>query len=195
MTKLPAAYYRQHDVLFLSNDLLGKKLVTHIDGAFTSGVITETEAYTGAHDRASHAWGGRRTARTETMYNAGGVAYVYLCYGMHALFNIVTGERGNPQAILIRAVFPLEGIEIIRRRRNHITNNLANGPGKLTQALGINTRMDGIPLTGNVIWLEDYLQVEDKQINRGPRIGVEYAGEDASLAYRFWFDFIPEIKD
>ncbi|MFW6227276.1 MAG: DNA-3-methyladenine glycosylase, partial [Bacteroidota bacterium] len=140
-------------------------------------------------DMGSHAYGGRRTARTETMYAAGGVAYVYLCYGIHALFNVVTGPADEPLAVLIRGIHPTDGIDEILIRRNHVRKNLADGPGKLTRALGITTRHNGTVLTGNTIWLEEHLHAPDEIVNQGPRIGIDYAGEDAKLPYRFWFDY------
>jgi DNA-3-methyladenine glycosylase len=166
--------------------LLGKKLFTEIDGKRTSGIITETEAYAGILDRGSHAYGGRRTKRTETMYMPGGVAYVYLCYGVHALFNVVTGPSDNPLAVLIRAVFPADGINEIMERRKHPKKNVADGPGKLTMALGITTAHNAVSLTEDLIWLEEFAHFDDELVHTGPRIGIDYAGEDAKLPYRFW---------
>ncbi len=185
--KLPKDYFLHPDVVYLSKDLLGKVLCTNINGEYTSGIITETEAYAGVEDKASHAYGGRFTERTKTMYEEGGVSYVYLCYGIHHLFNIVTNKKGIPHAVLIRAVEPLDGLDIILKRRNASKNNkkLLIGPGKVSQGLGITTRLNNIPLTGNVIWLEDR-GIKPGKIQTGKRIGVEYAGEDASLPYRFW---------
>lgn len=186
MTKLPQAYYQQPDVLAISRDLLGKKLFTEIDGVRTSGIITETEAYAGVLDRGSHAYGGRRTKRTETMFMPGGVAYVYLCYGVHALFNVVTGPADNPMAVLIRAVFPSDGIDKIMERRKHPKKHIADGPGKLTMALGITTDHNAVKLTEELIWLEEFTHFDDELVQTGPRIGIDYAGEDAKLPYRFW---------
>lgn len=185
MTKLPQAYYQQPDVLAISRDLLGKKLFTEIDGVRTSGIITETEAYAGVLDRGSHAYGGRRTKRTETMFMPGGVAYVYLCYGVHALFNVVTGPADNPMAVLIRAVFPSDGIDKIMERRKHPKKHIADGPGKLTMALGITTDHNAVKLTEELIWLEEFTHFDDELVQTGPRIGIDYAGEDAKLPYRF----------
>lgn len=187
MLKLPLAYYRQEDTLAVARDLLGKILVSNVNGeGICSAIITETEAYLGAVDKASHAYGNRRTPRTNTMFLAGGVAYVYLCYGIHHLFNIVTHKEGIPHAILVRAVYMLSGHEIVSQRTGKQNTQLFDGPGKLTRAMGITTRHNASPLTGNTIWLEDhYLQPQKQQIIITARVGVEYAGDDALLPYRF----------
>jgi DNA-3-methyladenine glycosylase len=190
MKPLPAGYYLNPDVEFLARDLLGKIIMTNIDGdGVTGGIITETEAYKGETDRASHAFGGRRTARTETMFMQGGVAYVYLCYGVHHLFNVVTNQAGIPHAVLIRGIEPLYGREIMARRMrfdNHVAG-VFNGPGKLTKALGIDRRHDKILLAGSTIWIEDIgIQIKPEELVSGPRIGVAYAGEHAMLELRFW---------
>jgi DNA-3-methyladenine glycosylase len=186
--KLSRDFYLQHDVVALARKLIGKVLFTYIDGRLTAGIITETEAYAGEVDKASHAFGGRRTNRTETMYSQGGTGYVYLCYGIHHLFNVVTNVEGVPHAVLIRGVKPLEGIDIIRKRRKFPKNDkiLAAGPGTVSQALGILTKHDKTDLTGDVIWIEDHsIAVPDKKVKITPRIGIDYAGEDAKLPYRF----------
>jgi DNA-3-methyladenine glycosylase len=185
---LKADYYLNDDVVFLAKDLIGKTLCTRINNKVTCGVITETEAYAGVTDKASHAYGGRRTNRTEIMYSKGGVSYVYLCYGIHRLFNIVTNQKDVPHAILIRAIYPTKGIdEIVKRRGAKLSNNLCIGPGKVSQALGINLLHNKLSLTGKEIWLQDdKIKINKKDINVGPRIGVDYAGEDARLPYRFW---------
>ncbi|MCB0429701.1 MAG: DNA-3-methyladenine glycosylase [Flavobacteriales bacterium] len=186
--KLPPSYYRQTDVVALAEDLLGKFLVTNINGTRTSGIITETEAYAGVNDRASHAYGNRRTARTETMYQNGGLAYVYLCYGLHHLFNVVTNVKDVPHAILVRAVQPSEGIDLMLERRKLTTEGprLSGGPATLSQALGITVKHNKTSLNGHVIWLEDRgIRPSKDQITVGPRVGVDYAGEDAKLPYRF----------
>lgn len=186
--KLPASFYLRDDVVAIARDLLGKVLVTRFDGGTTSGIITETEAYAGINDRASHAFAGRRTARNEPMYAAGGVAYVYLCYGIHHLFNVVTNQRDVPHAVLIRAIEPLEGTELMRARRGRAMLT-TTGPGTLTQALGIHTRHSGMDLLGDTIHIEDRaLIVPDTALTISPRIGVDYAGDDALLPYRFQFD-------
>jgi DNA-3-methyladenine glycosylase len=187
--KLAAAFYLRSDVLAISRELLGRMLWTRIGrGSLTGGIITETEAYRGVTDRASHAYGNRRTRRTEVMFRRGGVAYVYLCYGLHALFNIITNREDIPDAVLIRAIRPVYGIERMRKRRGQPRPDasLAAGPGALSQALGIGLRHNGISLLGDVIWLEDGLRVRPAQIACGPRIGVPYAGADARRPWRFW---------
>lgn len=179
---IPLSFYENPNVVEVAKQLLGKLILTKIDGKLTGGFITETEAYAGVVDRASHAYGGRRTERTEIMYAPGGVAYVYLCYGMHFLLNIVTGAKDVPHAVLIRAIKPSVGIEIIEKRRNH-KKPLSKGPGTLSQALGITRKENGYSLASNRIWLEEGTSVESIEI--GPRVGIDYAGEDASLPYRF----------
>lgn len=187
--KVKKSYFLEEDVVSLAKDMLGKVLVTKLNGKLTAGIITETEAYDGIEDKACHAYGGKRTPRTEVMYAQGGISYVYLCYGMHHLFNVVTGKKDIPQAVLIRAIQPLKGIEEILRRRNttKLSSNLCVGPGKITKALGITTQHNAFDLTQGKIWLEDdSIQIKKSQILSGPRIGVDYAGEDAKLPYRFW---------
>jgi len=186
---LKASYYLNSDVVFLARDLIGKTLCTNINNKLTCGIITETEAYAGVDDKASHAYGGRRTARTETMYSKGGVSYVYLCYGIHKLFNIVTNKEGIPHAILIRAIYPTAGLEEILKRRHaeKLTKNLCVGPGKVTEALGINLLHNNVSLNGEEIWLrDDNIKINKNDIQTGPRIGVDYAGFDATLPYRFY---------
>jgi DNA-3-methyladenine glycosylase len=181
-------YYQQEDVLFIAKDLLGKWLFTQFDGQLCGGMITETEAYMGVTDRASHAFGGRRTARNEMMYAAGGVIYVYQCYGIHALLNIVTHKAGTPEAILIRGIFPTHGEELMLRRlgKIQISSKLTDGPGKLSKALGIKKIHNGLSLQSNQIWIEGRGEaIPETQIRTTPRIGVDYAGEDALLPYRF----------
>jgi DNA-3-methyladenine glycosylase len=189
MTKLKRYYYHQEDVVSVARDLLGKTICTRIDGKLTSGIITETEAYAGVGDKASHAYGGRRTARNEIMYQPGGKSYVYLCYGLHHLFNVVTNKAEVPHAVLIRAIKPTVGIETIlyRRKQNALAKNTASGPGTVSQALGITTALNGEDLINSKkIWIrEKGLKVKKEQIVAGPRIGVDYAGEDAKLPYRF----------
>ena len=186
---LPPSFYQRTDVLAVAKELLGKVLVTRFEGIVTSGIITETEAYAGPADRASHAYGNRRTTRTEVMYATGGVAYVYLCYGIHHLFNVVTNAGDIPHAVLIRAVEPLEGIEdmLLRRGKQRVTPQLTAGPGALSMALGIRTGHTGVLLQGPEITIEDRgIKVSTKDIVATPRIGVAYAMEDALLPYRFF---------
>ena len=185
---LKASYYLNTDVVFLAKDLIGKTLCTRINNKITCGIITETEAYAGVIDKASHAYGDKRTKRTEIIYSQGGVSYVYLCYGIHRLFNIVTNNKGIPHAILIRAIYPTKGIdEIVKRRGLKFTDNLCVGPGKVTQGLGIDLIHNGLSLTGKEIWVQDdHISIKEGDIQVGPRIGVDYAGKDAALPYRFW---------
>ncbi|WP_205501672.1 DNA-3-methyladenine glycosylase [Rufibacter psychrotolerans] len=186
--KLPREFYTQPDVVSLARDLVGKYFFSCFDGVLTGGMIVETEAYSGTADAACHAHLGRRTKRTQIMYAQGGVAYVYLIYGMHALFNIVTNVEGTADAVLIRAIEPTEGIEEMQLRRGlpKVEPRLTAGPGLVTQALGISTLHNGTDLTGTEIWLEDRgVQVPDDQIVAGPRVGVAYAGADALLPWRF----------
>ena len=192
---LPLSYYLHDDVVEIAHDLIGKKLVTNFNGKLTSGIITETEAYAGETDKASHAYGGRRTARTETMYAEGGISYVYLCYGIHHLFNIVTNKKNIPHAVLVRGIFPLDGWEIIQKRRKSSLpkHKIAAGPGTCSQALGISTKQNGISLTNTRIWVEN-AAIKAPQIKKGPRIGVDYAGKDAFLPYRFYVSDPLKIK-
>jgi DNA-3-methyladenine glycosylase len=189
--KLPRSFYLRDDVTMVSRDLLGKVLSTDIDGQRTSIVITETEAYAGVTDKASHAYGGRRTRRTEPMYRPGGTAYVYLCYGIHHLFNVVTNVSGVPHAVLVRAGEPLSGLpEMLRRRgKSHADGSLLAGPGSVARALGITTALTGSSLLHGPIRILDHgLRVDRPGIIAGPRVGIDYAAEDAGRPYRFRLD-------
>jgi DNA-3-methyladenine glycosylase len=195
--KLPAAYYHSSDVVALSKELIGKYLFTCIDGLKTGGYIVETEAYNGIIDKASHAYGNRKTPRTQTMFGLGGVAYVYLCYGIHEMFNIVTSVEGQPHAILIRAIQPTEGLEVMLQRRNMLAAkpNITSGPGSVAKALGISRKINAFSLTGDDIWLEDNgLVIPDESIAAVPRVGVSYAAEDALLPYRFYVKGNPYVS-
>ncbi|SMO92948.1 DNA-3-methyladenine glycosylase [Gracilimonas mengyeensis] len=186
--KLPRSFYERDDVVQISRELIGKVLCTNFDGVVTSGIITETEAYNGRTDRACHAYPEVRTKRTETMYGAPGHAYVYLCYGIHHLFNIVTNQEGLADAILVRSLQPVEGIDKMLERRNKekAAPVITNGPGKLSQALGITTDYDKTDLGGDTIWIEDRgLEQDSQAIEASTRIGVDYAGEHAKLPWRF----------
>lgn len=186
--KLDKDYYTQTNVVFLAKDLIGKILVTHFNNQLTSGVITETEAYAGITDKGSHAFGGRYTPRTKVMFMEGGVAYIYLCYGMYSLFNVVTNIEGIPHAILIRAIQPLDGMETMKLRtsKKDIKPSSFNGPGKLTKALGLHFSQTGESLIKNKIWIEDrQIHIDQSTIETTPRVGIDYAGEDALLPYRF----------
>ncbi|KRB59575.1 DNA-3-methyladenine glycosylase [Flavobacterium sp. Root186] len=187
--KIPFSYYLNSDVIFLAKDLLGKVLCTQIDGEITTGIIVETEAYFGIQDKASHAYGGRRTDRTETLYSQGGVSYVYLCYGIHHLFNIVSSVEGEPHAVLIRAIEPLTGKDIMETRRNIPASKgaISAGPGSAAKALGIDRSFNKKDLGGEEIWLEDHgIRYTEDQIAASPRVGVAYAQEDALLPWRFF---------
>ncbi len=189
MRKLPLNFYRRDDVLQIAKELLGKLLVTRREGVITSGRIVEVEAYNGIADKASHAYGGRRTARNEVMYAAGGVAYVYLCYGIHHLFNVVTNRMETPHAILIRALEPVNGIDEMLRRtgKKKLDHTLTKGPGNVSKAMGIHTRYSSSKLTGNELFIaDDGYRYAENGIVASPRIGVDYAGADALLPYRFY---------
>jgi len=190
-SKLKPGFYLREDVLEITNELIGKFLVTNIGGTITSGMIIEAEAYNGITDKASHAYNGRRTKRNEVMYGEGGVVYVYLCYGIHHLFNVVTNKKDVPHAILIRGVIPTDGVSKIlkRREQNTITKKTSNGPGTLSTALGITTTHSGVSLSGDLIWIEDRgIAFKKKEIITSPRIGIDYAGKDAFLPYRYRLD-------
>lgn len=187
--KLPPEYFYSSDVVHLSKNLIGKKLYTNFNGQLTSGIITETEAYNGRTDKACHAFGGLRTKRTETIYQQGGIAYVYLCYGIHHLLNFVTNQEGLADAILIRAIEPIDGIEIMmqRRKKQKLDKTLTSGPGTLSQALGITTKNNGILLNSENLWLTEAASpVREEDIETTTRIGIDYAGEDALLPWRFY---------
>ena len=189
--KLERSFYLREDVLTIARDLLGKVIVTRNGQDHTAGIITETEAYAGVADRASHAFGGRRTLRNEQMYAVGGTAYVYLCYGIHSLFNIVTNVQDVPHAILIRAVHPLEGEHIMCERRGIVgaprrPDLVAGGPGKLTTALAIGMEHNGVDLVNGVIAIEDRgFHIQTGSVRIGPRIGIDGSKEAALLPYRF----------
>lgn len=188
--KLSLSFYQRQDVVSIAQELVGKVLCTRIANApLTSGIITESEAYCGRGDKACHANNGTRTDRTETMYQAGGISYIYLCYGIHHLFNVVTNVENKADAVLIRAIKPLDGTDIMLSRRNkqNVTPSLTAGPGRLTQALGITTSLDGTALTNNTIWIEDReFDSSTPTLVTAKRVGVDYAGEDAKLPWRFY---------
>lgn len=194
--KLPRSFYTRPNVVTVARDLLGKLLVVPAsNGQRVSGVIVETEAYRGPLDRAAHSYGGRRTQRTEPMYAIGGTAYVFFVYGMYYQFNVVTNAAETPHAILIRALEPVEGIELMRKRRhNQPDRNLTKGPGKLCIALGIDRKLDGADLLGNEVWLEDRPPIRRSQINSGTRIGIDYAGEWINKPWRFWIKDNPYVS-
>lgn len=189
MSKLPYSFYQQEDVVDLAIQLLGKQLYTRINGCVTSGTIVETEAYNGVTDKASHAYGTRFTPRTATMYEAGGITYVYLCYGIHHLLNVVTGSKNNPQAVLIRGIEPLTGVEVMLARRNmsSIAPRITAGPGSVAKALGIDKHLNAKDLLGDEIWIEDNgIQINPDLVVSSPRVGVDYAEDHALLPWRFY---------
>ena len=195
--KLPLSFYNSDDVVNISKSLLGKYLFTYIDGAITGGYIVETEAYNGVIDRASHAFGNRLTPRTKTMFEQGGIAYVYLCYGIHEMFNVVTSVEGQPHAVLIRAINPTEGLDIMQFRRIMpvVKPTITAGPGSVAKALGISRQVNGISLQSDTLWIEDRgLTFNDTEIAAVPRVGVDYAGEDALLPYRFYVKGNPYVS-
>lgn len=187
-SKLPREFFTRPNVLTVARELLGKLLVVPTrNGKRVSGRIVEAEAYRGPQDRAAHSYGGRRTKRTETMYGIGGNAYVFFVYGMYYQFNVVTNVSEAPHAVLIRAVEPVEGIELMRTRRGkQQDHNLTNGPGKLCIALGIDRGFDAADLLGNRVWLEAAAKVPRSRIMSGPRIGIDYAEEWKDKPWRFW---------
>ncbi|MBM3416896.1 MAG: DNA-3-methyladenine glycosylase [Bacteroidetes bacterium] len=197
MRKLTIKFYRRNNVVQIAKELLGKILVTRWDGIETSGRIVETEAYKGVIDKASHAYGGRRTERNEIMYAEGGLIYIYLCYGIHHLANVVTHTKDVPHAVLIRALEPVKGIEIMLKRtgKKQPDHSLTKGPGNVSKALGLDTSQSGYSLQSNELFIaEDGFTFSKKEIARSPRIGVEYAEEDALLHYRFYVKGNPFIS-
>ena len=189
MKKLPVEFYDREDVVQIARDLLGKIIITKFDGVSTSGKITETEAYIGLTDKASHSFGGKRTLRNENMYAAAGTTYVYICYGMHHLFNVVSNAKNIPDAVLIRAIEPLSGIEIMLERTGKLKpdSTLTKGPGNAAKALGISKNHSGINLLKDEIYIaDDGLIIEQSLIGTSSRIGVESSGDAALKPYRFY---------
>jgi len=189
MPKLAYSFYQNTDVNDLAVQLLGKMLFTRIDGELTAGVIVETEAYKGIDDKASHAYGGRFTNRTQVIYEEGGLSYVYLCYGIHHLFNVVTAPKGTPHAVLIRGIEPVKGIDIMLRRRNMaiLKPNITAGPGALSKAMGIDKGLNAKDLLGDEIWIEDKgIVFPGDQIVSSARVGVDYAEDHALLPWRYY---------
>lgn len=186
---LPLTLYQSEDVTTLAKDLLGCCLMTSTEGLLTGGMIVETEAYAGVTDRASHAYGGRYTKRTKVMFQRGGIAYVYLCYGMHRLFNVVSGPEGVPHAVLVRGILPLFGLDIMQERMGGLNKKpylLLNGPGKVCKALGIDEGFNGESLNESKVWITERMpESVGCAIISGVRIGIDYAAEDALLPWRF----------
>ncbi|HNF81519.1 MAG TPA: DNA-3-methyladenine glycosylase [Cyclobacteriaceae bacterium] len=185
--KLPAVFFEQKNVVKIARELLGKGLFTKIDGVVTGGMIVETEAYSWK-EKGCHAFEGKKTARNEIMFSHGGFVFVYLCYGMHHLFNVVTNSKGIAEAVLVRALEPVAGLDEMKLRRGELKNlhHLTSGPGKLTKALGIDRTFNGKYLRDTEVWIEDLgIIVKNKDILVSKRIGIYYAGEDANLPWRF----------
>jgi len=188
MMKLPGTFYLSNDVCDVARSLLGKVLFTKVSGLITAGIIVETEAYS-YREKACHAYSGRRTKRTETLFLEGSTAYVYLCYGRYYLFNVVTNEKEIAEAVLIRALEPWKSIDIMLERRKMTGNHysITSGPGKLSIAMGIDESFNRQPLTGDVVWIEDRgILVPFTEIVETKRVGVDYAGKDAELPWRYY---------
>jgi DNA-3-methyladenine glycosylase len=182
---LEESFYQRSDVTRVARELLGKKLYTRIGRQLSSGIIVETEAYSHV-EKGCHAYLNRMTKRNEVMFNAGGYAYVYLCYGIHNLFNVVTGSEGTGDAVLVRALEPIDGIGDMQARTGMTTaRRITSGPGKLTRALGIDRSFNGKHLTGSEIWIGEGINVGKKDIVASRRIGIDYAGNDAELPWRY----------
>jgi DNA-3-methyladenine glycosylase len=196
MEKLPLSFYLRDNVVAMAKDMLGKVLVTNWNGELTSGRIVETEAYQGETDKASHASKGR-TKRTEVMYGEGGRAYVYLCYGIHQMFNIVVNREGTPHAILVRAVEPIDGVDLMLRRtgKKVLDETLTRGPGNVGKAFGFHTSQCGLSLVSDELYLaDDGYQLKASQVGSSPRIGVAYAGDHAAWEYRFFVKGNPYVS-
>ncbi len=185
-----------NDTLEIAENLLGSLLCTNTNNEFVSGRIVEVEAYFGVIDKASHSYGGRRTKRTEAMYSPGGVAYIYLIYGLHSLFNVVTGMERVPHAILVRALEPVDGIDIMKnRRKTENLLNLTSGPGKLCSALNLSREHSGIDLTGDKVWIERPDEpLADGNVIHARRIGIDYAEEYKDKLWRFYIKDNPHIS-
>ena len=187
--KLPLSFYQRNDAVLVARELLGKHVYTNIDGQLTGGVIVETEAYQGPEDRGSHAYNHRRTPRNETMFSAGGVVYMYICYGIHDMLNVVTGTVGSSHAVLIRAVDPRVGVDIMRERRNVFTEDarLCRGPGALAKALGLVKAHNGLNLLEDKIWIEDRGElIEEDDIIASGRVGMNFEGPYKTIPWRFY---------
>ena len=187
--KLTTDFYQREDTLQIARDLLGKSVFSSIDGELCGGIIIETEAYMGPDDRGSHTFNNLRTPRNEMMFSAGGVVYMYICYGIHNMLNIVTGSSNMPHAILIRAIEPNLNLEVMRDRRNIFNDDvrLCKGPGALCKALGLNKTHNGTDLQSEIIWVEDTnFRYSDSQIKTTPRVGMNFEGEYKSIPWRFY---------
>lgn len=192
------AFFQRTKVTSVAADLLGKVLISDIGGHRTAGIIVETEAYSWK-ERGCHAFQNRMTSRNAPMFNEGGILYVYLCYGIHSLMNIVTGKEGEAEAVLIRALQPVQGVEFMKKRMG-VKNDkrITSGPGKLTKALGINLHHNQI----NILKTDSLIRIHDsglniipkKEIAAASRIGIQFAGEDANLPWRFYIRNNPWVS-
>ncbi len=185
---LDQSFYSRKNVVQVARDLLGKILISNLDGIRSSGRIVETEAYAGVKDKASHAFGGRRTTRSEHLYGEPGTVYIYICYGMHHLFNVITNKKNIPHGVLIRALEPMVGIEeMLKRTGKHTVDyTLTKGPGNLSRAMGLNKLHSGGNVFSEEIFIaDDGLRYKKDEIVTTKRIGVDGAAEDANLPYRF----------
>ena len=186
MNALQDSFYTRKNVAQIARQLLGKKLMTNVQGKKSGGVIVETEAYSFC-ERGCHAYNNKMTNRNKTMFEEGGIAYVYLCYGIHHLFNVVTNMKGSADAVLVRALEPCEGEEwMLARMKAKSVRRITSGPGKLTRALGIDRAFDGKYLSSAEIWIEEGKKISNGRIASSPRVGIDYAGEDALLPWRFY---------
>lgn len=195
--KLPLSFYQREDVIQIARDLVGKELFTNVDGIICGGTIVETEAYRGPDDRGSHAYMNRMTPRNKMMYESGGKVYMYICYGIHDMLNIVTGSEGMSHAILIRAIEPHTGIETMRERRNLFGHDkrLCQGPGALAKALGLKKHFNGTDILGDEIWIEDSSKVyRDKEIVAAPRVGMNFEGPYKTIPWRFYVKANPFVS-
>ncbi|WP_149733859.1 DNA-3-methyladenine glycosylase [Propionispora hippei] len=195
MNKLAREFYNR-DTVIVARELLGKVLVRELDGQKIAAKIVEAEAYMGIEDRAAHSYGGRRTSRVEVMYGDPGFSYIFIIYGMHYCFNIVTREKGNPQAVLLRAAEPVQGIELMAQARykkpcEQLTKSqkrgLTNGPGKLCKALSMDKTFNGMDLCGDKIYVEEGKN-ENFNIVTTTRVGIDYAGEARDYPWRFYIE-------
>jgi DNA-3-methyladenine glycosylase len=188
MKALPRSFFERHPSV-VAREILGQKLIREFDGQLISGIVIETEAYLGTKDSASHAFKGK-TPRNQVMFGPAGISYVYFVYGMHYLLNVVTGKEHIPEAVLFRALIPLQGQDLMLSLRRKKSKDLTNGPAKLCQALAIDKSLNAWDLTlGQKLWLENYKTVPDRFIRTGPRIGIHYATtQDRNAPWRFWIN-------
>jgi DNA-3-methyladenine glycosylase len=199
--KLSKEFYRQN-TLKVAQELLGKKLVHNNNGTILSGIIVETEAYMGPQDKAAHSFGGKKTERTKVMFEPGGISYIYFIYGLYYCFNVVTAKENDPQAVLIRALEPLEGLEdmaMIRYKKNFAELkkreiiNLTSGPSKLCSALRLDKTLNGVDLTSGVLYIEK-VNYPSFEIVKTTRIGIDYAEEAKEYPWRFYIKDNPYIS-